>query len=114
MGGEKEENDEMLKLFPSMTLEMAGTNGESIEVEFNPSNYLFRTRFSSMSHGFCVGVYNNHNSGTLLGSVMMRNYLVNFDLQMKELVSQATTATLSNLILSYLIRKKRTVRFHSC
>jgi hypothetical protein len=76
------EEEEMLRLFPTLTLEMAGESvGESVHVEFGPFNYLFRTRFSSMSRGFCVGVYNNGNSGTLLGSVMMRNYLVNFDLQ---------------------------------
>ena len=74
-----QEKDELLTLFPNITMEMAGAEGGTIKLSFPPSNYLFGIAHRG-SHGFCVGVYNNHDSGVLLGSVLMRNALVSFDL----------------------------------
>ena len=73
----------MLDLFPSLTLDMTGEGGGGIQVELKPLHYLFKTLTSTSgtTHGFCVGVYNNGNAGTLLGSVTMRNQLVHFDLE---------------------------------
>mmetsp|Transcript_3533 Transcript_3533/g.7973 ORF Transcript_3533/g.7973 Transcript_3533/m.7973 type:complete len:539 (+) Transcript_3533:263-1879(+) len=78
----------LLEVFPNITMEMAAagdpTGARSVEVQFSPANYLFRMA-SASAPGFCVGVYNNGDAGVLLGSVLMRNHLVNFDLRNKRI-----------------------------
>ncbi len=78
----------LLEAFPNVTMEMAaaGDPARSVEVGFSPANYLFRLPGASVSApGFCVGVYNNGDAGVLLGSVLMRNHLVHFDLGNKRI-----------------------------
>ncbi|QDZ24592.1 aspartic peptidase [Chloropicon primus] len=75
------ERDDLLDIFPDLTIDMAASDPavEKITLTFPPENYLFK--MSGGAHGYCVGVYNNRDDGVLLGAVLMKNYLVNFDLR---------------------------------
>lgn len=70
--------EEVVAAFPPLSVEMAGTGGwsDKIKVEFPAENYLFAAGGAT-----CVGVYSNGNEGTLLGAVLLKNFLVNFDLK---------------------------------
>ncbi|KAL6782176.1 ASP2 [Auxenochlorella protothecoides x Auxenochlorella symbiontica] len=60
-------------VFPSLELEFAG----GVRLTLHPLNYLFVHTFGTGK--YCVGIFDNGNSGTLLGGIVFRNVLVHYD-----------------------------------
>ncbi|KAG1666106.1 hypothetical protein FOA52_010896 [Chlamydomonas sp. UWO 241] len=59
------------KHFPAMALVFGG----GVEVDMRPLQYLFKTGTGT----YCLGVFDNFASGTLVGGISMRNVLVTYD-----------------------------------
>mmetsp|Transcript_2166 Transcript_2166/g.6412 ORF Transcript_2166/g.6412 Transcript_2166/m.6412 type:complete len:472 (-) Transcript_2166:868-2283(-) len=64
---------ELRRHFPSMTLHM--DNGLDLELE--PMNYLFV--HTHKPGAYCLGIFDNANSGNLLGGITFRNILLQYD-----------------------------------
>ena len=79
--------EDLMGLFPPLSLAMEAPEGGRVTVDFTPESYLFeaRGRARTKVRGYCVGVYANGNAGTLLGAVLLRDYLVHFDLRNKRI-----------------------------
>eukprot|EP00191_Tetraselmis_sp_GSL018_P003793 CAMPEP_0177598816 /NCGR_PEP_ID=MMETSP0419_2-20121207/12605_1 /TAXON_ID=582737 /ORGANISM="Tetraselmis sp., Strain GSL018" /LENGTH=521 /DNA_ID=CAMNT_0019091395 /DNA_START=616 /DNA_END=2181 /DNA_ORIENTATION=+ len=71
-GGPVDPRD-LRQFFPPLVLHLDG----GVDFELEPMNYLF----IHMSHrgGYCLGIFDNGQAGTLLGGVSFRNVLVQYD-----------------------------------
>ena len=66
----------LVDVFPNLTLRFAGD--ERLELELPPKNYLFI--HETVAGAFCLGVMDNGFAGTLLGGIITRDVLVEYDL----------------------------------
>ncbi|RMZ55410.1 hypothetical protein APUTEX25_003534 [Auxenochlorella protothecoides] len=55
----------------------AGVDMQGVRLTLHPLNYLFVHTFGTGK--YCVGIFDNGNSGTLLGGIVFRNVLVHYD-----------------------------------
>ena len=73
-GGPEHTNEEaLLSVFPSFALHFAS----DVTLMLGPLNYLFVHTFNSGK--YCLGLFDNGKSGTLLGGITFRNILVQYD-----------------------------------
>uniref|UniRef100_A0A7S1WZC5 Peptidase A1 domain-containing protein n=1 Tax=Tetraselmis chuii TaxID=63592 RepID=A0A7S1WZC5_9CHLO len=72
-GGAPENPNELPRVFPSMTLHL----DEGFDLELLPINYLFI--HTHRPGAYCLGLFDNGSSGTLLGGITFRNVLVQYD-----------------------------------
>jgi hypothetical protein len=61
------------EVFPTATLELAG----GVVLQLLPHRYLFMAAAGE----YCLGMFDNKNHGTLIGSITVRNMLVTYDKQ---------------------------------
>ncbi|XVF64153.1 hypothetical protein PTKIN_Ptkin09bG0144800 [Pterospermum kingtungense] len=64
---------QLSKIFPEVA--MVFNNGKKLLL--SPENYLFR--HTKVSGGYCLGIFPNTESTTLLGGIVVRNTLVTYD-----------------------------------
>lgn len=64
--------DQLKEFFPTVDLYFEGTT-----FSIPPLNYLFM--HTRESNAFCIGVFNNGGSGTLLGGITFRDTLIQYD-----------------------------------
>jgi len=72
-GGAPENPNELPRVFPAMSLHL----DEGFDLELLPINYLFI--HTSRPGAYCLGIFDNGDSGTLLGGITFRNILVQYD-----------------------------------
>lgn len=72
-GPEHTEEEALLSVFPSFALHFAS----DLTLMLGPLNYLFVHTFNSGK--YCLGIFDNGKSGTLLGGVTFRNIMVQYD-----------------------------------
>ncbi|XP_060674628.1 aspartic proteinase 36 isoform X1 [Ziziphus jujuba] len=64
---------QLSKIFPEV--DMVFNNGQKWSL--SPENYLFR--YTKVSGAYCLGIFKNADSTTLLGGILVRNTLVTYD-----------------------------------
>ncbi|GAV84533.1 Asp domain-containing protein [Cephalotus follicularis] len=64
---------QLSKIFPKV--DMIFSNGQKLSM--SPENYLFR--HTKVSGAYCLGIFQNGDSTTLLGGIVVRNTLVTYD-----------------------------------
>ncbi|KAM7277812.1 hypothetical protein ACFE04_004946 [Oxalis oulophora] len=64
---------ELSKVFPGV--DMVFSSGKKLSL--SPENYLFR--HTKVSGAYCLGIFQNSDSTTLLGGILVRNTLVTYD-----------------------------------
>ncbi|XP_010549260.1 PREDICTED: aspartic proteinase-like protein 2 [Tarenaya hassleriana] len=64
---------ELHKVFPEVAMEFG--NGQKLSL--SPENYLFR--HTKVRGAYCLGIFGNTDSTTLLGGILVRNTLVTYD-----------------------------------
>ena len=63
--------------FPNFTMDFTGVNDETISITFPAENYLFK--HPTENNAFCIGVFNNTRTGTIIGGIFARNVLFEYD-----------------------------------
>ncbi|KAJ7952793.1 Aspartic proteinase-like protein 2 [Quillaja saponaria] len=64
---------QLSKSFPAVEMVF----GNSLKLSMSPENYLFR--HSKVRGAYCLGIFKNGDSTTLLGGIVVRNTLVTYD-----------------------------------